>query len=335
MALKDVLGQDHARRLLSNALAHSRLAHAYLFAGPSGVGKYLAARQFAKALYCMSPSLAIDGTRDACDDCVVCHKIETENHPDVVELVSDGSAIRIEQIRTIQHRLSYKPYENQRITIILDGCEKMSAPATNALLKTLEEPPAHALLLLLTSHKTALPLTILSRCQLVPFRALTPVDMRSIMEQQGMEAETAALTAMLSQGGLGEYSDLSEALAVRQQAQDLLTEVAQDQATSVFTQARKLAGKREQCEALLHWTELLCRDLVMLNVAPERALYNDDLRTDLGVLARHFAVEPLLEASAFIDQLRQYLSMNLNPQLIFERLVIYLQQLAAPARSSS
>jgi DNA polymerase-3 subunit delta' len=327
MALQEVLGQEQAIRLLSNVLTQARLAHAYLFAGPAGVGKHLAARQFAKALYCSAPSLS--GGYDACDACTACHKIDTGNHPDVVEMGPEGNTIRIEHIRTLQHRLSYKPYEDQRMTIILDGCERLTLPATNALLKTLEEPPAHALLLLLTSNKTALPLTITSRCQLIPFRALTSVHLRTILEQQGVDAETAAMTAMLSQGGLGEYGDLSEALAVRQRAHTLLTEVVHDRATAVFTQARKLAGKREQCEALLLWTALLCRDLVMLHVAPNRPLYNDDLRAELSSLAHQFSIDALLDASGCIAQLQQYLGMNLNPQLVFERFVIHLQQFAA------
>jgi DNA polymerase-3 subunit delta' len=329
MALQEVLGQEHALRLLSNVLAHARLAHAYLLTGPAGVGKHFAARQFAKALYCSAPSLA--GVYDACDACPTCHKIDTGNHPDVVEIGPSGNTIRIEHIRTLQHRLSYKPYEHQRMTIILDQCESLTLPAANALLKTLEEPPAHALLLLLTSNKTALPLTITSRCQLIPFRALTPVHLRTILEQQVVDAETAAMIAMLSQGGLGEYGDLSEVLAVRQRAHTLLTEVVQDRATSVFTQARKLAGKREQCEALLHWTALLCRDLTMLHVAPHRTLCNDDLRAELSQLAQQLSVDALLDTSVFIAQLQQYLGMNLNPQLVFERLIIYLQQLDAPS----
>jgi DNA polymerase III subunit delta' len=327
MALQEVLGQEHAIRLLSNVLAQGRLAHAYLLAGPAGVGKHFAARQFAKALYCSAPSLS--GGYDACDACTACHKIDTENHPDVVEMGPEGSTIRIEHIRTLQHRLSYKPYEDQRMTIILDSCERLTLPATNALLKTLEEPPVHALLLLLTSNKTALPLTITSRCQLIPFRALTPVHLCTILEQQGVEAETAAMTARLSQGGLGEYGGLSEALAVRQCAHTLLIEVVHDRATTVFTQARQLAGKREQCEALLQWTGLLCRDLVMLHVAPNRPLYNDDLRAELSPLAHQLSIDALLDASVLISQLQQFLGMNLNPQLVFERFVIRLQQLAA------
>lgn len=328
MALHDVLGQEHALRLLRNALEHSRLAHAYLFAGSPGVGKHLTARQFAKAVSC--PVTATD----ACDTCTACKKIDADNHPDVLDIAPDGTAIRIEQIRTIQQRLSYRPYEQDRIVIILDGCELLTPPATNALLKTLEEPPGDTLLLLLTHHKTALPLTITSRCQLVPFRALTPAHLRTILERRDIEYEDATISVMMARGGLTTSEQISAALEARRQAHELLAEVVQHNAQAVFLRARQLAGKREQCDALLDWLILLCRDLVMLNVAPSRSLYNDDLRSDLAPLARQVTVDPLLETCTLAEQLRQYLGMNLNPQLVFERFVMRLEQLVGqPQRS--
>jgi DNA polymerase-3 subunit delta' len=321
MAWHDILGQDNALRLLRNALERSRLAHAYLLAGPPGVGKHLTARQFAKAVSCPVQTI------DACGTCATCKKIDADNHPDILDIEPDGNTIRIEHIRTIQHRLSYKPYEQGRIVIILDGCEWLTPPATNALLKTLEEPPGHALLLLLTSHKTALPLTITSRCQLVPFRSLTPDHLRTILERRGDEREAATLSVMMSQGGLTTSEQVTAALEARSQAHVLLADVLQNNAQAVFLRARQLAGKRDQCEALLDWLILLCRDLVMLHVAPSRPLYNDDLRPDLEPLARQVRVDPLLETCTVAEQLRQYLGMNLNPQLVFERFVMRFEQL--------
>ena len=321
MAWHDILGQANALRLLRNALDHARLAHAYLLAGPPGVGKHLTARQFAKAVSCpVQPT-------DACDTCTTCKKIDADNHPDILDIGPDGNAIRIEQIRTIQQRLSYRPYEQDHIVIILDGCERLTPPATNALLKTLEEPPGHALLLLLTNHKTALPLTITSRCQLVPFRALTPAHLRTILERRGIEREEATISVMMAQGGMTTSEQITAALEVRGQAHTLLAEVLHHNAQAVFLRARQLAGKRDQCEALLDWLILLCRDLVMLQVAPSRPLYNHDLRSDLEPLIRQVSVDPLLETCTLAEQLRQYLSMNLNPQLVFERFVMRVEQL--------
>ena len=256
MAWHDVLGQEHALRLLRNALEHSRLAHAYLFAGPPGVGKHLTARQFAKAVSCPVQ------TTDACDAVRPAKK----STPTIIPMSSTSgpmaTSIRIEQIRTIQQRLSYRPYEQDRIVIILDGCELLTPPATNALLKTLEEPPGHALLLLLTSHKTALPLTITSRCQLVPFRALTPAHLRTILERRGVAREEATISVMMARGGMTTSEQITAALEARGQAHALLAEVLHHNAQAVFLRARQLAGKRDQCEALLDWLILLCRDLV-------------------------------------------------------------------------
>src|SRR5262245_3188398 len=136
--------------MLQKALVSSRLGHAYLLYGPNGVGKRLAALQFAKALVCQV------AVAEACDACTACHKIATGNHPDVVFVSPDGASIRIEHIRAIQRQISYKPYESQYTTIIIDGCERLTPPAANALIKTLEEPPASTLLLLINSIKTAL-----------------------------------------------------------------------------------------------------------------------------------------------------------------------------------
>jgi DNA polymerase-3 subunit delta' len=243
-----------------------------------------------------------------------------------------GTSIRIEHIRTLQHRLSYKPYENQRLSIIIDGCEWLTPPAANALLKTLEEPPTNALLLLLTGNKEALPLTIVSRCQLVPFRPLAVDHIRTILTQQGIDAATATLVAMLSEGRLDTFAqrNFSQVLASRQKAHTLLANATHARMATEFMQARQLAGKREACEELLHWLTLLCRDLVTLKVAPTRMLYNDDLRSDLADLAHHLALDPLLEAFACIEQQHAYLRMNLNPQLVFERLLLQLEQLLAP-----
>ncbi len=322
VAFCDVLGQEQAVRVLQKALAGGRLAHAYLFYGSSGVGKKRTAIAFAKALYCISADT------DACDACVACHKIANGNHPDVVLITPEEVTIKIDQVRTIQHRLSYKPYEAQRITIIFDGCEHLTPPAANALLKTLEEPPDSALLLLLTGNKDALPATIVSRCRLIPFQPLALEHLRSIFTQQGMDTDTAALAASLAEGRVDHFSpeDFSQTLAMRQTAYTILQDVTQAEGIVPFLKARQLAGKRDQCEELLRWLSLFIRDLTMLRVAPTVLLHNHDLRTELASLAHRLPLERLIEAFEHLQRLRTYLSLNGNPQLIFEQLLIQIHQ---------
>jgi DNA polymerase-3 subunit delta' len=331
MAFRDVVGQEQALQILHKALSSSRLAHAYLFHGPSGVGKKFTAWQFVKALYCDTASI------DACDCCVTCRKIMTGHHPDVMLISAEDSSIKIEQVRALQRHLSYKPYENQRTSVIIDRCELFTPPAANALLKTLEEPPANALLLLLAGNKDALPLTITSRCQLVPFRPLPPVHLRTLLERQGIAPHTAALAASLVEGRLDRFNaaDFSQLLAIRQNAYQVLHDVVRSQGMASFLQARKLAGKREQCAELLRWLALLCRDLTMLKAAPDMPLYNQDLRTELSALVSQVALEPLLNAFSLLQQLSLYLTMNLNAQLLFEHLLVQLPQTLAVSPASS
>jgi DNA polymerase-3 subunit delta' len=331
MAFRDILGQEHAVSLLHKALVSTRLSHAYLFYGPTGVGKKLTALQFAQAVVCLAAS------PEACDTCSACHKVGTGNHPDVVLISPEGTSIRIEHIRALQRQLSYKPYESPRTVIILDGCESLTPPAANALLKTLEEPPASALLLLLTGKKDALPLTIISRCQQIPFRPLAPAHIRTILMRQGMDQSTAAIAATLAEGRLDTWmhTDVQQALTRRHSAYALLHSKGQTQQTPLFLFARQCAGSRDQCEELLHWLSLLCRDLVMLHVAPTLPLYNHDLRSELAALAHTLSVGCLTELFGLLEQLRHYLTMNANPQLTFERLVIQLQQLLDMPRASS
>jgi DNA polymerase-3 subunit delta' len=322
MAFSAILGQEHALALLQKAFASARLGHAYLFYGPSGVGKKLAAVQFAKALACQNT------VAEACDRCASCHTITTGNHPDVVVINPEGASIRIEHIRAVQRQLGYKPYTSPRTVVIIDGCERLTSPAANALLKTLEEPPATALLLLLTSQKDALPLTILSRCQQIPFRALAPAHIQAILLQQGVDQSTAELAATLAEGRLDTWmqADISQGLARRQNAYALLQERGHTTHMPLFLLARQWAGSREQCEEILHWLSLFCRDLVMLKVASTTPLYNHDLQAELTHLASSVALAPLLDLFAALAQLQHYLTMNVNPQLTFEQLVIQLQQ---------
>lgn len=331
MAFRDILGQEHAVLLLQKALVSARLGQAYLLYGPHGVGKRLTALQFAKTLACRVASA------EACDTCTSCHKIATGNHPDVVFVSPDGASIRIEHIRAVQRQLSYKPYESQYTTMIIDGCESLTPPAANALLKTLEEPPVSALLLLLTSKKDALPLTIISRCQLVPFRPLTPSHIRAILVRQGMDQATAAIAATLAEGRLDTWmqTDVSHVLARRQNAYALLQEHGYPKNTPLFLLARQYAGSREQCAEVLHWLSLLCRDLVLLKVASALPLYNPDLQGELTALANSLSVERLIEFFNLLEQLQRYLAMNANPQLTFERLVIQLQQLWGTPRATA
>jgi DNA polymerase-3 subunit delta' len=171
MAFSAILGQTKALTLLSRALGSGRLAHAYLFTGPDGVGKTTVALDLAAVLLCRRPCSGAP-----CGSCPGCLKFQSGNHPDFLRIRPEGAAIKIDQIRQLKKALNFAPFENSRRIVLLEEVHTMRREAGNSLLKLLEEPPADNLLLLVGNAMGSILDTIVSRCQVIPFAPL-PLDM--------------------------------------------------------------------------------------------------------------------------------------------------------------
>ena len=187
----DLVGQDPVAQALVNAIQSNRVAHAYLFTGARGVGKTSAARILAKALNCVKGP-----TATPCDQCEMCQAIMSGDDTDVLEI--DGASNRgIDEVREIRANVQYKPQRGRYKIYIIDEVHMLTAPAFNALLKTLEEPPPHVKFIFATTEATKIPVTILSRCQRFDFAgiALTKIleRLRSIVASEGLEADSDAL----------------------------------------------------------------------------------------------------------------------------------------------
>lgn len=187
----DIVGQEHITRTLLNALRSGRVAHAYLFCGPRGTGKTSTARLLAKAVNCLN-----NGAGEPCNECTLCRSITAGSSLDVIEI--DGASNRgIDDIRDLREKVNFAPAEGQRKFYIIDEVHQLSTDAFNALLKTLEEPPAHTIFVLASTEAHKIPATILSRCQRFDFRRLTVREvagrLQYICEQEGIESEPAAL----------------------------------------------------------------------------------------------------------------------------------------------
>ncbi|MGB2706311.1 MAG: DNA polymerase III subunit delta' C-terminal domain-containing protein [Candidatus Omnitrophota bacterium] len=165
MPSRDIKGQDSALEILKANLASDRIFSGYLFAGADKSAMLLAAKSFAKAVNCLS------GKVDACESCVSCRKINSQNHPDVffVEPRGASSSITIDQIRTVIRQANLKPYEARKKVFIINGAHSMNAEASNAFLKTLEEPPLDTTFILISRSEELLLPTIVSRCYVVKF----------------------------------------------------------------------------------------------------------------------------------------------------------------------
>ncbi|UCC60073.1 MAG: DNA polymerase III subunit gamma/tau [Dehalococcoidia bacterium] len=208
--LAEVVGQEPVTTTLTNALTMERVAHAYLFCGPRGTGKTSTGRILAKAVNCLS-----DGPDKPCNACVMCQAINEGRALDLVEI--DGASNRgIDEIRDLREKINFAPAQARFKIYIIDEVHMLTEPAFNALLKTLEEPPPHAIFVLATTEIHKIPLTILSRCQRFDFRRLSKADigkkLKEICDQEGIEAEPQALTliARAATGSLRDAENLLE-----------------------------------------------------------------------------------------------------------------------------
>ena len=211
---QELVGQEHVTTTLRQAVKQGRIAHAYLFCGPRGTGKTTTARVLAKVLNCLDPQ---DGEPD--NSCALCRNLDQGRSLDLIEL--DAASNRgIDEIRNIREKVNFSPMEGRYKVYIIDEAHMLTEAASNAFLKTLEEPPSHAVFVLCTTESHKILATIISRCQRFDFRRLPRetivTRLRYLCDKEGIEAEPKALNtvALAASGSLRDAENLLEQLAV-------------------------------------------------------------------------------------------------------------------------
>lgn len=195
MGFNDIVGHEKQKQMLLSALKRERLPHAFLFTGPDGIGKKKTAKEFAKYILCEE--------RSGCGVCRPCIKVERNSHPDVL-IIENEDSIGIDQSRSIGREVYEYPYEGDRRVILIDRADSMTHEATNALLKTLEEPPPFNIFFLITSSERDVPLTIRSRCARVGFSPLSKESLKQYFKYAtNMDEGKAELISHISQGSIG------------------------------------------------------------------------------------------------------------------------------------
>ena len=317
MPFTDILGHDRIIEVLQRSLRGGKTAHSYLFEGVPGCGRKKTALTLIQALFCTAlPD-------DACGVCPSCRKIEGGNHPDIHLLspLPDKRDISVDQLREMQRELSLRPYEAPRKACIIDPAERLNASSANSLLKTLEEPPGNALIILLTENAGMLLSTVRSRCQLIRFAPLSPEHVLSLLERSGMAPETAALVAPMSGGSLQKALELdNESLSVRRES--VLSRVGQmniNRIATVFDAAEELSGNRDATLELLDMLLSFFRDAVHLG-AGSKEIVNSSVRPAIESIASKWPLPRNMELLERIYETRRAVQRNANPKLSLDQL---------------
>jgi DNA polymerase-3 subunit gamma/tau len=341
----DVVGQEAVTRTLRNALTSGRIAHAFVFAGSRGCGKTTTARILARALNCVNGP-----TADPCGECDACVEIAQGRDIDVLE-IDAASHTGIDNIREVViSGLSFAPVRDRYKVFIIDEVHQLSSASFNALLKSIEEPPAHVVFMMATTELHKIPDTILSRSQVFEFRTISAKaivqQLREIATTEQIEASDAALTllARAAEGSMRDalsaldqvisfagktigVDDVSTVLGLvgRDLLVDLIEAVVAEDGPRAFAIADRAVDSGTDLRLVCRELSRVVRDLMVLSVDPSRAgdgELADDERERLTALARDFSREDLMRAFDLLSKAEQDIRTVSHPRYYFEMVLM-------------
>ncbi len=321
-----LVGHDWAVRQMQVAVAQEEMPHALLITGPASVGKLTLATLVAKAMLCRG-----DADARPCGTCSACKRLDSGNYPDFMIIEPEDPAkprIKVDQIRDLERFLYLTPNESRYKIAIIVSFDGATVGAANALLKTLEEPPPYAYMILLANDAETLLPTIVSRSQQLALRPLNRQRIQQgLITQWGIEETQAERIARLSGGRMG-----WAALAVKEpetvehmlKALEQLFDLLQSDLPERFQKAKTLARDEETLMVLLEYWQVIWRDILLLQTGNEKGIIYAEKQAAIAEASRAFALETSLETLKALKSAQTALIHNANTQLTVENLFLNL-----------
>lgn len=321
---EEIRGNTPLVEQLRRSAASGRSSHAYLFLGGAGAGKRLIANTFAKALQC-------EGEKRPCDSCKSCHAFNHGNHPDVIyfQPLKNGKTYTIEDVREqLLETVDLKPFQYEKKIYIIERADTLNIQSQNALLKTLEEPPAHAVFLLLAERAEAFLPTILSRVVVMKIRPLSAETIADYLMQAGHLAEESHILSAYAQGRIGQALELVEDEGFREMRQDILGKLEVLPSMSegdAYLLAKDLEGYKNDLR-FLDIMELWYRDLLTAKSLREEGYLIQRDKKDAIFRAAKEPAALLAKKAAAVRTARMRLAQNANFRLTMEVMLMDLKE---------
>lgn len=321
---EEIRGNTPLVEQLRRSAASGRSSHAYLFLGGAGAGKRLIANTFAKALQC-------EGEKRPCDSCKSCHAFNHGNHPDVIyfQSLKNGKTYTIEDVREqLLETVDLKPFQYEKKIYIIEKADTLNIQSQNALLKTLEEPPAHAVFLLLAERAEAFLPTILSRVVVMKIRPLSAETIADYLMQAGHLAEESHILSAYAQGRIGQALELVEDEGFREMRQDILGKLEALPSMSegdAYLLAKDLEGYKNDLR-FLDIMELWYRDLLTAKSLREEGYLIQRDKKDAIFRAAKEPAALLAKKAAAVRTARMRLAQNANFRLTMEVMLMDLKE---------
>ncbi len=325
---KDILGHDSIKGHLQKAVQTGMVSHAYIFNGEAGMGKKSLARAFALSLLCE------ENRGEGCMACHACKQVLSGNHPDLIYVTHEKpSSIGVEDIRKqIYDTIFIMPYSSPYKIYIVDEAEKMTVQAQNALLKTIEEPPSYAVLILLTTSQEAFLPTILSRCVQLKVKPLKDEMVRAYLtEKRQVSGPDADIYVAFARGNLGKAISISDSEDFQVMIQEILKVLKKIHCmdiSEILDFIRMLKEDKLDIEECLDFIQMWYRDVLLYKVTKDESLliFKDECNSisEVSNLAAYDGLERILDS---ITRTRMRLHSNVNMELVMELMLLSMKDL--------
>jgi len=322
----DIVGQNEVVNSLKNILKEHSTRHAYIFAGPEGIGKRLVAKVFASALLCIdSDSL------EACGECQLCRLFQSGTNPDFYVLETEGTSISVDDIRKMQQDISIRPMYSEKKVYLIAEADKMTVQAQNCLLKTLEEPPEYAVIILTAVNINNLLETIRSRCILYNFRKNTDEEIRQCIKKvKGHELSGIDFIVSYADGIPGKAIRMIESedfLSVRDKVIEIVLKLRDSNLAEIFDVYGFFEDNKDNVDSILDIMLMFYRDLLIVKkVGKENILINSDKKDIILKNAKRYEINKLIKNVNAIEEARKNIKQNANYQLVIEVMLMKLQE---------